>query len=467
MRVSVPIVGGSYPGQDKNINAQRSINLLPVVDQEGGKKPVAMRTTSGLKRFGIAAKTVARAALEINGAAYKVFGNQLFSIAENGTTTAMTGTLDDSTGFCQMESNGVDILIITSTGAGYTHTLGSSTLAVVSDTDFPDAYSLTYQDGYYIVAARNTNQFYLSGLLDGASWDPLDFSSADGGPDNLVAVKSDHRELLLLCRRSFEVWWNSGDPDFPFERISGGYITVGCGARQSVISCDNTVFWLDHNYQARKLAGSLVAQIISTRQIEYQFSTYQDQDEAKAISYVENGHAFYVLIFNQNTWQHDVSTGFWIERTSGKGRWLGSSHCYCYGKNLIGDYQGSRIYELDPETFTDNNETTRRERTTQHLDTQKKDIIIDLFEIEFKAGIGLNTGQGSDPMAMLQCSRDGGETWGPEMWRSPGAIGDYTYRAIWTRLGRAHSQWTWRVVFTDPVDWVILGAWANIRLIKK
>lgn len=468
MRIPVPFVGGSYLGQDENINAQRSINLLPVLDNEGGKKPLAMRTTSGLVPFAIASKTVARAALEINGTAYKVFGNTLFKINEIGTATAITGTLDDSTGFCQMESNGVDILIITDTG-GYIHILGSASLAAVSDADFPDATSLTYQDGYYIVAARNTNQFYISGSLDGDSWDPLDFSSADGAPDYLVAVKSDHRELLLLCQKTFEVWWNSGNADFPFERISGGFITVGCGARDSVKESDNTIFWLDQNYRVRKIAGGLVPAIVSTRQIEHQFSTYSNNSKAKALSYVEKGHAFYVLIFDNDVWQYDVSTNLWIERTSGsfESKWLPATHCYCYGKNLFGDYKSNKIYDLDAETFTDNGETVRRTRTTQHLDAQKQDLIIDYLEVEFKAGIGLNTGQGKTPKAMLQCSRDGGKTWNAEIWRSVGAIGDYKYRAIWARIGRAHGQWTWRLIFTDPVDWVILGAYAKVRVIQK
>lgn len=81
----------------------------------------------------------------------------------------------------------------------------------------------------------------------------------------------------------------------------------------------------------------------------------------------------------------------------------------------------------------------------------------DELEIDLESGVGLSTGQGSDPKVMLRCSRDGGHTWENEQTRSAGRLGDYTRRVVFRRLGRARDM-VFELAVSDPVRWVILGA---------
>lgn len=67
---------------------------------------------------------------------------------------------------------------------------------------------------------------------------------------------------------------------------------------------------------------------------------------------------------------------------------------------------------------------------------------------------------GSDPQIMLQVSKDGGHTWGNELWRSLGAQGQYSRRVTWKRLGIA-KDWVFRFRVSDPVKVVIMNAAAN------
>jgi hypothetical protein len=62
------------------------------------------------------------------------------------------------------------------------------------------------------------------------------------------------------------------------------------------------------------------------------------------------------------------------------------------------------------------------------------------------------------PRLMLQWSNDGGHTWSEELWVPAGRLGQYKWRAIWRRLGRARTR-TWRVVVSDPVAWRFLDAY--------
>jgi hypothetical protein len=77
-----------------------------------------------------------------------------------------------------------------------------------------------------------------------------------------------------------------------------------------------------------------------------------------------------------------------------------------------------------------------------------------------EAGVGKTTGQGSDPIIMLQVSKDGGHTWGNEIWVPFGKIGEYRRRAVWRRLGRSRD-WVFKFRVTDPVKTVFVAAWGR------
>ena len=99
----------------------------------------------------------------------------------------------------------------------------------------------------------------------------------------------------------------------------------------------------------------------------------------------------------------------------------------------------------------------RRLRQAAHLADAFQQLSISAFELDVVTGHGAVVGQGIDPQIMLQWSNDGGHTWSDERWVSAGALGQYAWRAIWRRLGKARKR-TWRVVMTDPVKWAILEA---------
>jgi hypothetical protein len=78
-------------------------------------------------------------------------------------------------------------------------------------------------------------------------------------------------------------------------------------------------------------------------------------------------------------------------------------------------------------------------------------------------GVGLTTGQGSDPQAMLQWSDDGGYTWSNEHWVDVGAKGQYSTRVKWNALGSSRDR-VFRFVISDPVKCVLIGATVNVDM---
>jgi hypothetical protein len=343
--------------------------------------------------------------------------------------------------------------------------LSETTLTEIADTDFPTPSGLTYQDGYFIVSVDSSGQFYISASYDGTSWDALDYATAEAYPDNLRGVLSSTKELWLIGEKSYEIWYNSGSVDFPFELIQGTAQRIGCAAKYSIAEHQSIVVWLDDKRSIRA-AFDYSAQIISDPNVDYHLAGYDKVDDAIAYMYRQEGHLFYVITFpsQSKTWVYDFSTKLWHTRASGIMDWRHPVSCYTYydGKHIVGDYDTGKLYEYDLSKYTDNGSHVRRIRTAQSVNQDRKNIFHHSLEVEFEGGVGLavddpDLGTGADPQAMLEWSDDGGHTWSNEHWADIGKIGVYANRARWTRLGSSRDR-IYRVTIADPVKCVILGA---------
>jgi len=110
--------------------------------------------------------------------------------------------------------------------------------------------------------------------------------------------------------------------------------------------------------------------------------------------------------------------------------------------------------------YSDNGDEIFCQRTFTHLHDENKRFIVNELQVDFEAGVGLTTGQGSNPVALLETSNDGGKTWSQPYSASIGAIGKFKTRAVWRRLGQ-FDLFTARITITDPVKVAICGAYLS------
>lgn len=467
--MKIPFIGGAYLGRSPNVNAQECVNLYPVVDKEGGKV-LALYPCPGLKPWldlDLEDKP-SRAMHIMNGYLYEVIGNTVYRVAADKTYLAMTGVIGTASGQIFMEHNTNSELMIVDVVGSKGYVLIGTTVTEIADADFVNPSGLAWQDGYGIVTEKDSQRFWLSGLNNFNTWDALDYGTAEGLPDDIVAPISDHRELWLFGSESTEVLYNSGSPDFPFVRLQGSFQETGIGANASIAKLDNTLFWLDNLLTIRRAQGYTPI-IVSTPQVAYQISLYDVVSDAIAFSYVHEGHSFYVLTFPSadRTWVYDVATGYWHRRSSfpndPDSRWRANCYAFFNNQHLVGDFQHGKIYELDHKTFTDDGKTIKAVRTAQAINADRKTIFFHELELLIQSGVGTAVGAGSDPQIMLQWSDDGGHTWSNEHWRSMGMIGEYAKRVRWTRMGRSRDR-IFKVMITDPVDRVLISASLNATL---
>ena len=469
--MKTPILGGSYVARSVNAADNRMVNMFPEVVPEGsgGKEAGFLQRCPGLRVLATVGTGPIRGMWVTNGIAYVVSGNGFYSL-NTSWTSALIGYVSGA-GPVSMSDNGTQIFIACNP-AGYIYNTSTKVLGPITDPDFPGAGSVGYIDGYFVFTEPNTQKFWVTSILDGTSIDPLDFASAEGYPDNVVALIVDHLEIFLFGTTSVEVWYAAGAPDFPMARIQGAFMEVGCEAAYSVAKLDNSVFFLGSDARGRGLVyriNGYTPARISNNALEYAIQNYGDITDAIGYTYQQGGHPFYVLIFPSAgaTWVYDVSTQVWHERAGFKNGQYTRHRSNCQmsfnDQIVVGDYEDGRVYAFDLNVFADDGQIQRWLRSWRALPTGQNNLKRTAqhnLQLDCETGVGLNSGQGRDPQVMLRWSDDGGHTWSNEHWKSMGAIGNYGYRTIWRRLGMTEKirDRVYEVSGTDPVKIAIMGA---------
>tara|TARA_R110002020_G_scaffold91693_2_gene222622 strand:+ start:4006 stop:5382 length:1377 start_codon:yes stop_codon:yes gene_type:complete len=448
---------------------QRSVNLYPVLSEVGDSKSVAaLRSTPGLlEEYSIGGGGI-RGGIESAGRAFFVSGSDFYEVRADGTQTNY-GTIGTSTGTVTLEENPTQIMIIDGV-KGYIFNKTVNTFAEITDVDFPPSpSSLTYQDGYFIVTS---GQFFaISDINNGLNWDITDRKTVESSPDELVGVKSDSSNLWLFGTKSTEVFQNTGNALFPFERIPGAIIETGCADPATIQEIDNALFWLgtDANGDAIiwKSSGYNAARV-STKAIERKIAESENFNESYAWVYHERGSAFYLLQVKglNTTIVLDVAAGLYHERvyrnpmTGAEEQHRGRCHVFFNKKHLVGDRLNGKIYEMSLDYYDDDGHPMIKKRISPHYDEQKLLLSHNRFELDVEAGVGLQAGQGKDPTVMMRYSDDGGRTWSSELTRTLGSVGKYNTRVRWNKLGVSRDR-VYQVSISDPVFVQINEAYLN------
>ncbi len=464
-----PILGQSYVARSVNAADSRMVNLYPEILADGGQEAAFLQRCPGLTLLQTVGTGPIRGLWQMGNYGYVVSGPSFYRIDSVYTATFL-GAVSGS-GPVSIADNGRQIFIACNPD-GFIYNTATGVFEKIIDIDFPGAVTVGYLDGYFVFNEPDSQKVWITALLEGTSVDALDFASAEGSPDGLVSLIIDHREAWLFGTNSVEVWYNAATPDFPLQRIQGAYNEIGCIAPYSVAKMDNGVFWLGADARGRGIvyrANGYTGQRISTHAMEWQIQEYTQMSDALAYTYQQDGHSFYVLIFPtaNTTWVYDVSTTSWHERA---GWYNGSflrhrSNCQMsYNSEIIvGDYENGNLYSFDLMNYTDNGSIQKWLRSWRALPTGQNNLnrtAQHSLQLNCEMGVGLATGQGSNPQAMLRWSDDGGHSWSNEHWTSMGRSGQYGIRAQWQRLGMTQKlrDRVYEVSGTDPVKIAIMGA---------
>lgn len=476
----IPFATNSYRFDTEGtpISAQRALNCYAKKQQPGAKSPVTVHGSPGIIEFANCGTGPIRGAIVFGGLLYVVAGPWLYSITNDPTpvATRLGGQISGS-GVVSMADNGQEIMIVNGSN-GYLYDTTSG-FRIITDTDFTAGSTVTYSDGFFLVPRASTNVWARSDSLDGSSWNALAFASKEAKSDNIRAVLNVNEVIHLLGETSSELHSNNGAANFPYQRIPGGTMDRGIIAAHATAQEDQGLFVLGDDRIAYRVSGTQLARI-SQHAIEQTWRGYTTVSDCFGLAYTWNGQKFIAFTFpsqsaalgDTTTWVFDVSTGLWHEKLSYDlngtplGRWRGNVAIAAYGKVLIGDAFSGKIGYLSDDVMTEFDCPMPQVATSPPYHAGDKALFHGGLTLDMETGVGLSSGQGSDPQIMLEVSDDGGKTFGAvQPWAAMGAQGAYKTWVRWSRLGRTERGGTrvYRTTISDPVRRTIVGAHSDMR----
>lgn len=469
--MKMPILGQAYVARSVNAADNQLINLYPEATPDVGKTNGFLTRAPGLRLLTTAGYGAIRGLWQYGGYGYAVSGTELYKIDAGWGVTKIGDLPGSGTGPVSITDNGTQMFIACNP-RGYIYDASTGSFAEITDPEFAGAVTVGFIDGYFVYNQPNSQRFWVTGLYNGV---PDTFASAEGSPDNLVSLIVDHREVWLFGTNTVEVWYNTGNADFPLERIQGAFNEIGCAAPYSVAKMDNCLFWLGADARGQGIvyrAQGYTGQRISTHAVETAIQSYANLSDAVGYTYQQEGHSFYVLTFPSAnvTWVYDVATQLWHVRAGFvDGQFVRHrSNCQMAYNNeiVVGDYANGNLYAFDQSVYTDYDQPQKWLRSFRALPTDQNNMkrtAHHTVQLDCESGVGLNgvsSVVGYSPAVMLRWSDDGGHTWSNEHWSSMGRIGAYGARVFWRRLGMTTKlrDRVYEISGTDPVKITIMGA---------
>ena len=463
--IPLNVTGASYTSRSRPLSAQRTVNFLPEVQQNASSKsPFVLHSFPGLKAFSVKGG-VDRGIFAHQLSLYHVSELELFSVDQAGGSTLL-GTIS-GTDRCIFAGIGSNVIVVTD---GKAWQWNGTTLTQVTDADLETPRSVAHLNNQ-VLYDGDGGRFASSDVGDATSIDGLNYATAESSADGLVRVYVFKQLVYLFGEETTETWFNSGVGAPPFDRVEGGIIPIGLGAIHSVASNDQWIYWLGDDREVYAAQGA-VAQKIATSAISHAIAQYDIVDDAVGACFTWEGQSYYLLTFPNadRSWVFSESNQFpWFELSSGTvgGRSVINGYAKAFGRHFVTDHRNGNIYELDGDTYTDDGATVVRTRCTgpihgELLGAPGKRLEMSRFELILETGTGLVSGQGSDPVVMLQFSDDGGRTFGTELRGKTGKLGEYQIKVEWHALG-SFLERIIRIHTSDPVFFSIHGANADIE----
>lgn len=499
----IQLLGGAYESRSLIASAQRCVNLYPEVNPRDSQSPVTHYPRPGLRALARAAGggTVRGLYRASTGQGYCVIGQGFYSISPGWALTLLGTLVTPLTTPVSMVDNRQELVIVDNSSLGYSYNLTTGIFSQITDPTgiFQGGTKVDYIDTFLLFNSPGTNQF-VSTLSNQLVFDGLYFASKVGYPDTLATLIVSNHYIYLIGQLKTEVWYNAGNPQFPFALLPGVYYEHGTVAPWSVSAQDGRVYLLHQDLQGQGIVIAFQgysAKRISNHALEYairRMAASGSIADAIGYCYQTDGHVFYTLTFptGNQTWTYDESTEQWHQRawSDANGNLNRDRTNCCANINstiVVGDWENGTLYALDPAVYEDQvaplgapspitrirsfprlNEATFNFGApgfSRDISWDGKRIAYDSFELDLQCGAGALDSAGNPPLVQLRYSDDRGMSWSNYIAQSAGAPGVYNTWPVWRNLGTARDR-VWEVSYSFAGECALQGAWTHARVME-
>lgn len=424
---------------------------LPVINMFAEEAPTEQGGVTLQSRLGLARvatigsgpiRDVRQADGVIGGERFTVSGSQVFI---GGT---LLGTIDGN-GPVSFAASPDEVLF--NAGSGIWRTDGTTWQRVTFPDNAPVA-RIAFIAGYFIALRKGTQQWHFSGVLDGLSWDGLDFANAENEPDQLLDVVIVDDVMALIGSSSVEFWPKTGDAALPFAPTAGKVLNKGAIATGCACAFDNTFAYIGANGIVYMAAN------VPTRVSDAGIEERVNGSSTHALwTFSFEGHDFLAVRLSTGTFLRDAQSQQWCEFASwGRANWRIQNGA----AGVFGDDETGTLWRF--EGYADDDGVLER-RFRAGLPITGGSISCDSIRLKTNPGqTKALAGQTFDPIVEMRSSRDRANTW--TVWRSTklGEQGQYRTRVEWRRNGRFDDPGgLFEIRCTDPVPFGASGVLMN------
>lgn len=477
--------GGFYQALAPVMAADQAVNIYTETRHVAGSaKQIFTFGTPALKRFTTVATSGNRGWFSQDGRTFTVVGGTLYEVNVELVTTTSRGSItnDGLPVFFASNGAGGDQLGIIGAGELKVLDLGTNVLSAAISLPFSNPVMITFLDGYGLINEADTPTVWFSALEDLETWDALDFFARSNTSDNIVGIAAVKDRIACLGSKTTTWFYDSGDADTPFVPYPGTTVQTGLLYPTLLgVYNDELVFVAQSDRGQLRVARMMDTQVqtISTPPIDVFLASAATLADAELLIYYQQGHAFVTVTAPSSTQDlqsacYDLTEGLWHYRagwddTAGQyTRWHACGSAVEGTTVFVGDYNSGALYTLSLTTYADDTETAgvtrtlKRQRAAPYASETPQWFFIKEIQLLAQAGVGIGgSGQGNSPTVQLEISRDGGQTWVDCGVAPLGALGQYTTRTLWRRLGRVRADlFVPRITQTDPVQ----TAWNGLVL---
>lgn len=449
----VPVQVGKKPGADgvPQQSVERVINGYVKFVPEG-KQQTPIYGTPGLVSWATGLSGGRRGRKVIKGVPWAVMGERLYSFASDGTAT--DHGLIPGVSLVAMDGDGTNVVVVAD---GEIYVWNGTTISAVTDPDAPNASSVVWIDGYFALGEVGTDTWFICELDDPASYDALDFSTAEWKPDVLVTPIVVRRTLYLLGETTIEAQQNVGAAAFPFARYEDVFIDCGVAGRDAATVHSNTLYFLAHDKTPRRLDG-LTATPIGDDAVLTLIAAWSDASLTVVSSHVWKNRLWIQYWNPDGCVVFDQSTERWHERRShGSTTTLYPDVCEAYGHVLAFSEAEGKVYRLSETAYDEDGAVLPFEIVTPHIYANGLGFSIDDVEVIAQMGVGSLT---LDPVIALEVTGDG-EVYDLRQYQHLGKAGERSGQVRFGAQG-SYTSAALKLTITDDCQRAVLGIFADI-----
>lgn len=427
----LPFVRGSRR-DDSSIasHSARLVNFYAEPVAQGGRASAILRPAFGAVQHADLSGVFVRAMDEYDGYVYSVQPGAMYRTDALGAVRIATVANGDTADL----SRNIGAVTACIGGNYYVWDTATTTISSPSTGPVTGVAWVEYLAGRTIIGEVGTGKFAWSDIADPATFDGLNFATAEAREDAIIRGMVNGNNLYLFGGKTTEIWYPAGSGAGAFAS-TGSVIDRGLKAFGLACVADGSLFFVGEDNVAYLMVGNQAAPVSDAKVTAALIGS-----EARACLYwEERGHKFCAITFaDRPAWVFDMATRDWWERAEGPGLlpWRAMSSARLNDVWYIGGTDG-RIYTLQ-DVATDAGQEHYREATSFNLGDGGSWFTI--AEAEVMTGAGFET-------ATMQMQVGNGVTFGrPQMMALP-AVGDFDGQTVFRMLGR-HKRAVLRLSMT-------------------